>query len=133
MEREGNNKGRSAGNFGGYSGSGGGRSVIKGGSTGPSKYSGNRGSYQQGRSSGRFQQQRRPPCPRCGKMHFGAYFIDQPICYVCGMMGHIQRDCRSSNKSMGMGVAQLASSAVTTSATPPPARETPAHAWAWCS
>ncbi|XP_070057625.1 uncharacterized protein [Nicotiana tomentosiformis] len=29
------------------------------------------GSYKQGQSGEGFQQQRRPPCPRCGKMHSG--------------------------------------------------------------
>ncbi|XP_070050703.1 uncharacterized protein [Nicotiana tomentosiformis] len=87
MEREGSNKARSTGNFGGYSS--GGRSAFRGGSTGPSQpfaqssasappsgpnqqqqwsrfrpNQSNMGSYKQGRHGGRFQQQRRPPCPR---------------------------------------------------------------------
>ncbi|XP_070057144.1 uncharacterized protein [Nicotiana tomentosiformis] len=81
MERESSSKAQSAGNFGGSSG-GGGRSAFRGGSSGPSQSfaqssvsappprpglmqgshfrpsQGNRGSYQQGRSGGRFQQQR---------------------------------------------------------------------------
>ncbi|XP_070036542.1 uncharacterized protein [Nicotiana tomentosiformis] len=151
MERESSNRARSAGTFSGTSGdSGGGRTAFKGGSSGSSQsfaqYSvsappsgpsqqqgnrfipshGNRGSYKQGRSAERFQQQRRRPCPRCGKMHFGTYYMDQPKCYECGMRGHIHRDYRSSHQSMGSGTAQPASSAATTSAAPPPARGTPA-------
>ncbi|XP_070032136.1 uncharacterized protein [Nicotiana tomentosiformis] len=112
MERESSNKDRSAGNFSSTTGGcgGGGRIAFKGRSSGSSKYfsqssvstppsgpseqqgnrfrpsQGNRGSYQQGRSGGRFQQQRRPPCPRCGKMHFGTCYMDQPICYGCGIL-----------------------------------------------
>ncbi|XP_070036692.1 uncharacterized protein [Nicotiana tomentosiformis] len=152
MEREGRSNARSTDNFGGSSGGGGGKSAFGGGSLGPSKSfaqssvgaqtsgpnqqqwsrfrssQGNKGSYQQGRSGGRFQQQRRPPCPRCGKMHFGACFMDQLICYGCGMRGYIQRDCHLSDQNMGRGVAQPASFAVTTSATPPPSRGTPTPA-----
>ncbi|XP_070057245.1 uncharacterized protein [Nicotiana tomentosiformis] len=83
-EREGNSKRRTVGNLGGSSG--GGRLAFKGGSLGPSQSStqssmsaqlsglsqGNMGPHQQGPPEGIFQQQRRPPCPKCGRMYFGA-------------------------------------------------------------
>ncbi|XP_070046720.1 uncharacterized protein [Nicotiana tomentosiformis] len=149
MESKGSNKVRSAGNLGSSSGGGGDRSAFRQGpshsfaqsslSALPSRPSqqqwshfrpsqGNRGSYQQGRAGGRFQQQRRPPCPRCGKMHFGACFIDHPICYECGIMGHIQRDCCLSRQSVGRGTAQPTSSAATISAAPLLAQGTPTPA-----
>ncbi|XP_070045436.1 uncharacterized protein [Nicotiana tomentosiformis] len=148
IEREGSNKARSVGNFGGSSGGIGGRSVFREGLSGPSQsfaqssvsaqlsgYShqqwshfrlsqGNKGSYHQGRPRGRFQQQRRPPCPRCGKIHFGACLMDQTICYGCGIRGHIQRDCRSSHQSVGRGTTHPASSVATSFASPSPARGT---------
>ncbi|XP_070041052.1 uncharacterized protein [Nicotiana tomentosiformis] len=40
------------------------------------------------------------------------------------MRGHIQRDCRSSHRIMGRGAAQPASSAATTSTSPPSAQGT---------
>ncbi|XP_070046641.1 uncharacterized protein [Nicotiana tomentosiformis] len=52
--------------------------------------------------------------------------MDLPICYGCGLMGHIQRECRSSRQGMGRGRAQPSSSAAATSSAPPPARGTPA-------
>ncbi|XP_070041317.1 uncharacterized protein [Nicotiana tomentosiformis] len=151
MERDGSNKARSTGNFGGSSG--GGKSTFRGGSSGPSQSfaqssasappsgpsqqqqwsrfkpsQGNRVSNQQGRHGGRFQQQRKPPCPRCGKMHLGICYMDLLICYRCRLKGHIQRDCRSSRQGASRGMAQPASSAATTSAAPPPARGTPTPA-----
>ncbi|XP_070039167.1 uncharacterized protein [Nicotiana tomentosiformis] len=90
---------------------------------------GNRGSHQQGHHGGRFQQQRRPPFPRCGKMHLGICYMDLPIYYGYGFRGHIQRDCRSSRQGAGRGMAQPASSAATTSIAPPLARGTPTPAW----
>ncbi|XP_019229799.1 PREDICTED: DNA-binding protein HEXBP-like [Nicotiana attenuata] len=122
MEREGSSKARSAGNFGGSFGGDGGRSAFRGGSSGPSQSfsqslvsatlsgpsqqqwshfrpgQGNAGSYQLGRPGERFQQQKRPPCPRCGKMHLGVCYMNLPICYGCGLRGHIQRDCRPSRQ-----------------------------------
>ncbi|XP_070032088.1 uncharacterized protein [Nicotiana tomentosiformis] len=89
-------------------------------SSGPSQ--GNRGLNQQGRPDRRFQQ-RRLPCHKCGRMHFRACFMDLPVCYGCGVRGHIQRDCRLSHQTMGRGAAQPANSAATTS-TVPPARGT---------
>ncbi|XP_033508482.2 uncharacterized protein [Nicotiana tomentosiformis] len=85
------------------------------------------GSYQQGRPGERFQQQQRPPCPRCGKMHLGVYYMDLPICYGCGMRGDIQRDCRLSYQNMGSCTAQPASSVDATYAVPLIARGTLAH------
>ncbi|XP_070032306.1 uncharacterized protein [Nicotiana tomentosiformis] len=138
-EREGSSKARTVGNLSGSSSSV--RSVFRGGSSGLSQSfaqslisappsgpsQGNRGPHQQGRPGGRFQQQRRPPCPKCGRIHFGVYFMDLPICYGCGVRGHIQRNCRSSRRIIGRGVTQPASSVATTSIAPP-TRGTPAPA-----
>ncbi|XP_070038304.1 uncharacterized protein [Nicotiana tomentosiformis] len=133
MERQSSSKARTAGNFCGSFVGGGGRLAFRGGSSGPSQSfsqssmsaqstgssHGNRGPHQQGHPDGRFQQQRRLPWPKCWRMHFRAYFIDLPICYGCSVWGHIQRDCRSSRRIMGRGVAQPANSIATTSTTPP--------------
>ncbi|XP_070057002.1 uncharacterized protein [Nicotiana tomentosiformis] len=132
MERQSSSKARSAGNFGGSFGGGGGRSAFRGGSSGPSQSftqssvgaqlsgpsQGNRGPHQQGRPDRRFQH-RRLPCPKCGRMHFGSYFMDLPICYGCGLRGTIQRDCHSSRRNMGRVAAQPANSVATTSTAPP--------------
>ncbi|XP_070040125.1 uncharacterized protein [Nicotiana tomentosiformis] len=105
-EHEGNSKARTTGNLGGFSG--GGRSAFRERSSGKSQSfaqssmsaqpsgpsQGNMGPHQQGRPGGRFQQQWRPTCPKCGRIHVGVYFMDLPICYGCGVRGHIQRDCR---------------------------------------
>ncbi|XP_070054513.1 uncharacterized protein [Nicotiana tomentosiformis] len=90
----------------------------------------NRGSYQQGHHGGRIQQQRRPPCPRCGNIHLGICYTNLPICYGCGLRGHIKRDCLLSHQGAGRGrgMAHPASSAATTSATPPLARGNPTPA-----
>nr|XP_009802355.1 PREDICTED: uncharacterized protein LOC104247906 [Nicotiana sylvestris] len=70
---------------------------------------GSRGSHQRGRSGERFQQQQRSPCPRYGKMHSGTCYLELPICYGCGMRGHIQRHCRASCQGAGRGTAQSSS------------------------
>ncbi|XP_070045435.1 uncharacterized protein [Nicotiana tomentosiformis] len=132
MERQNSSKARSAGNFGGSSGGGCGRSAFRGASSGPSQSfaqssmgaqssgpsQGNRGPHHQGRPNRRFQQ-RRLSCPKCGRMHFGSCFMDLPVCYGCGVRGHIQRDCRSSRRNMGRGTTQPANYAATTSTAPP--------------
>ncbi|XP_070054561.1 uncharacterized protein [Nicotiana tomentosiformis] len=149
-EREGTSKARSAGNFG--ESLGGGRSAFRGGSSGPTQYHAqssasappaghsqqqgshfmpNQGSWgprHQGRSGGRFQQQRRPPCPKCGNMHLGISYMDLPICYRCGLRDHIQREWCSSRQGAGRGIAQPSNSVVATSSAPPPARGPPAPA-----
>ncbi|XP_070032238.1 uncharacterized protein [Nicotiana tomentosiformis] len=141
-EREGTSKAQSAGNFG--ESFGGGISAFKGGSSGPSQShaqssanalpaghsqqqgsrfrpnQGSRGPHHLGRSRRRFSQQRRPPCPRCGKMHSGICYMDLPICYGYGLRGHVQRECRSSRQGAGRGTAQASSSVVATSSAPPP-------------
>ncbi|XP_070032424.1 uncharacterized protein [Nicotiana tomentosiformis] len=60
-------------------------------------------------------------------MHLGICYMDLPICYGCGLRGHIQRDYLSSRQGVGRGTAQPTSSAATFVA-PPPARGTPAPA-----
>ncbi|XP_070020165.1 uncharacterized protein [Nicotiana sylvestris] len=40
--------------------------------------------------------QMRPPLPRCaqsGKQHTGQYRMGLGVCYTCGYLGHIMRDC----------------------------------------
>nr|XP_009769604.1 PREDICTED: uncharacterized protein LOC104220430 [Nicotiana sylvestris] len=116
MEKEGNSKARSTGNMGE--------------SLGPSQQQwsrfrlgqGNRGSHQWGQLGERFQKQQRSPCSRCGKMHSGICYMELPICYGCGMRGHIQRHCRVSRQGPGRGTAQPASPAVATSSSPSPSR-----------
>ncbi|XP_070014059.1 uncharacterized protein [Nicotiana sylvestris] len=54
--------------------------------------------------------------------------MELPICYGCGMRGHIQRHCRVSRQGPGRGTAQPASPAVATSSSPSPSRGTPAPA-----
>ncbi|XP_070036687.1 uncharacterized protein [Nicotiana tomentosiformis] len=110
IERGGNSKARSAGNFGGSSGSG--RSAFRGRSSGPSQYFALSSVSAQPLGPARAT---RDPTSR-------------PICYGCGMRDHIQRDCRSSHQSIGRGAAQPVSSAATTSAAPPLARDTTALA-----
>ncbi|XP_070036570.1 uncharacterized protein [Nicotiana tomentosiformis] len=116
-ERKGRSKAWTAGNLGGSSGAG--RSAFRGRSSGPSQSfaqssmsappsgpsQGNRAPHQHGRHGGRFQQQRRPHALSVGACTFGVYFIDLRICYGCSVRGHIQRDCRSSRRIMGRGVA----------------------------
>ncbi|XP_070045163.1 uncharacterized protein [Nicotiana tomentosiformis] len=108
-EQEATSKARSAGNFG--ESFGGGRSAFREGHQGyPSLML-----SLQGRSGGRFPQQRRPLCPRCGKMHSEICYMDLPICYGCVLRGHIQREYHSSHQGEGRGTAQPSSSTAATS------------------
>ncbi|XP_070010346.1 uncharacterized protein [Nicotiana sylvestris] len=61
-------------------------------------------------------------------MHLGACYLELPICYGCGMRGHIQRHCRVSHWGAGKGTTQSSSPAAATSSSPSPARGTPAPA-----
>nr|XP_009781102.1 PREDICTED: uncharacterized protein LOC104230065 [Nicotiana sylvestris] len=126
MEQKGTNKARSTGNivesFGGArlafrrGSSGSSQSVAQSSASvppsGPSQQQqwscfrpsqGSRGPHQQGRSGGRSQQQQRPPCPRCVKMHSVICYMELLICYGCGMRGHIQRHCRVSRQGADRG------------------------------
>ncbi|XP_070045403.1 uncharacterized protein [Nicotiana tomentosiformis] len=141
MEHQSSSKTRSTGNFGGSSDGAGGRSAFRGGSSGPSQSfaqssmgvqssgpsQGKKGPHQQGRPDRRFQQWRFS-CPKCGRIHFGSCFMDLPVCFGCGVRGHILRDCRSSRRIIGRDVAKPANSIATISTTPP-ARGTPAPTW----
>ncbi|XP_070010253.1 uncharacterized protein [Nicotiana sylvestris] len=61
-------------------------------------------------------------------MHSRTCYLELPICYGCGMRGHIQRHCHASRQEVGRGVAQSSSQAAATSSAPSPARGTPAPA-----
>ncbi|XP_070010153.1 uncharacterized protein [Nicotiana sylvestris] len=61
-------------------------------------------------------------------MHSGTCYLELPICYGCGMRGHIQRHYRASRQGVGRGTAQPSSQAAATSSAPSPARGTPAPA-----
>ncbi|XP_070005264.1 uncharacterized protein [Nicotiana sylvestris] len=61
-------------------------------------------------------------------MHSGICYLELPICYGCGMKGHIQRHCRVSRQGAGRGIAQSSSPKPATSSAPSPARGTPAPA-----
>ncbi|XP_070002505.1 uncharacterized protein [Nicotiana sylvestris] len=61
-------------------------------------------------------------------MHSGIFYLELPICYGCGMRGHIQRHCRVSLQGAGRGTAQSSIPAAATSLAPSLARGTPAPA-----
>ncbi|XP_070051026.1 uncharacterized protein [Nicotiana tomentosiformis] len=150
MERESSSRARSAGNFG--DSFGGGILAFWGGSAGPSQsYAQNsasspptghgqqqwsrfkpgqssRGSHNQGRSGGRFQQQQRVPCPKCGRIHSGVCYLDMLVCYECRMRGHIQRECRASRQGAGRGTTQSSSPTAAKFSAHPPARGSSAPA-----
>nr|XP_009770285.1 PREDICTED: uncharacterized protein LOC104221009 [Nicotiana sylvestris] len=56
-------------------------------------------------------------------MYSGVFFLELPVCYGCGMRGHIQRHCHASCQGAGRGSAPSSSPAVATSSSPSPARE----------
>ncbi|XP_070010152.1 uncharacterized protein [Nicotiana sylvestris] len=58
-------------------------------------------------------------------MHSGTCYLELPICYGCGMRGHIQRYCHASRQGMGRGTAQSSIQATATSSAPSTARGTP--------
>nr|XP_009771836.1 PREDICTED: uncharacterized protein LOC104222305 [Nicotiana sylvestris] len=51
-------------------------------------------------------------------MHSGTCYLELPICYGYGMMGHIQRHCRVSHQGEGRGTTQSSSPAAATSSAP---------------
>ncbi|XP_070013961.1 uncharacterized protein [Nicotiana sylvestris] len=61
-------------------------------------------------------------------MHSGTCYLELPICYGCGMRGHIQRHCRVSRQGAGIGTAQSFGLVASTSSAPSPARGTLAPA-----
>ncbi|XP_070045370.1 uncharacterized protein [Nicotiana tomentosiformis] len=114
IEREGSSKDRSVGNFGGSFGGGGGRTTFRGGSSVPSQ------SFAQSSVSA----QPSGPCQqqwshfRPGQGNRGSYQHGRPG-------GRFRQQRRPP---CPRGTAQPVSSASTTSATPPPARDTPTPA-----
>ncbi|XP_070004324.1 uncharacterized protein [Nicotiana sylvestris] len=59
-------------------------------------------------------------------MHSGICYLELPICYGCGMRGHIQRHCRVYRQGAGRGTTQSSSHVAATSSAPSPTRGTPA-------
>nr|XP_009768543.1 PREDICTED: uncharacterized protein LOC104219545 [Nicotiana sylvestris] len=81
-----------------------GRPVPGRGPSGPSHYqqsshlrpdSDSRRPHQFGHPGGKSQQQGRASCPKCGRFHSETCYLDIPMCYRCGVRGHIQRDCHA--------------------------------------
>ncbi|XP_070004757.1 uncharacterized protein [Nicotiana sylvestris] len=54
--------------------------------------------------------------------------MELPICYGCGMRGHIQRHCHASRQGTGRGTVHSSSPVTATSSAPSPARVTLAPA-----
>ncbi|XP_070025560.1 uncharacterized protein [Nicotiana sylvestris] len=77
--------------------------------------------HQSGRPGERFQQQGRSLCPKWRRFHTKYCYLDNPVCYRCGVRGHIQRDCRTPSQGMGRGFAQSSGSSAATSSMRPPA------------
>uniref|UniRef100_A0A1U7V8N6 Uncharacterized protein LOC104211283 n=2 Tax=Nicotiana sylvestris TaxID=4096 RepID=A0A1U7V8N6_NICSY len=77
--------------------------------------------HHSGHPGGRSQQQRRASCPKCGRFHSKTCYLDIPVCYRCGVRGHIQRDYRAPSQGMGRGFAQSSGSSAATSSVRPPA------------
>nr|XP_009786235.1 PREDICTED: uncharacterized protein LOC104234376 [Nicotiana sylvestris] len=61
-------------------------------------------------------------------MHLGICYLELPICFECGIRGHIQRHCHVSRQGSGRGTTQSSSPAAATSSAPSPSRDTPAPA-----
>nr|XP_016474552.1 PREDICTED: uncharacterized protein LOC107796314 [Nicotiana tabacum] len=76
--------------------------------------------YHFGRPGGRSQQQGRASCPKCGRFHSETCYLDIPLCYRCGVRGHIQQDCRAPSQGMSGGFAQSSGSSASTSSVCPP-------------
>ncbi|XP_070030002.1 uncharacterized protein [Nicotiana sylvestris] len=55
-------------------------------------------------------------------MHSGVCYLELPVCYGCGMRGHIQRHCCVSLQGAGRGTTQSFSLVDATSSAPSPAR-----------
>ncbi|XP_070003090.1 uncharacterized protein [Nicotiana sylvestris] len=77
--------------------------------------------HQSGRPGGGSQQQGGALFPKCGRFHTEACYLDIPVCYRCGVRGHIQRDCHAPRQGTGRGFAQPSGSSAATSSTRPPA------------
>nr|XP_009797102.1 PREDICTED: uncharacterized protein LOC104243589 [Nicotiana sylvestris] len=60
-------------------------------------------------------------CPKCGRFHTEACYLDIPVCYRCRVRGHIQRDCHAPRQGTGRGFAQPSSSSAATPSVRPPA------------
>ncbi|XP_070056619.1 uncharacterized protein [Nicotiana tomentosiformis] len=60
--------------------------------------------------------------------NFGESFGRGRLAFSRGLRGHIQRECRSSRRGAGKGIAHLSSSAAATSSEPPLARGPPVPA-----
>nr|XP_009769096.1 PREDICTED: uncharacterized protein LOC104220007 [Nicotiana sylvestris] len=61
-------------------------------------------------------------------MYSGTCYLELPICYGCGMRGHIQRHCRVFRQGVGRGTTHSSNPATATSSVSSPDRGTPAPA-----
>ncbi|XP_070025343.1 uncharacterized protein [Nicotiana sylvestris] len=77
--------------------------------------------HQSGRPRGGSQQHGGALCPKCGRFHTEDCYLDIPVCYRCGVRGHIQRDCQAPRQGTGRGFAQPSGSLAATSSACPPA------------
>nr|XP_009795197.1 PREDICTED: uncharacterized protein LOC104241927 [Nicotiana sylvestris] len=77
--------------------------------------------HQSGPLGGGSQQQGGALCPKCGRFHTEACYLDIPVCYRCGVRGHIQWDCHAPRQGMDRGFAHPSGSSAATSSTRPPA------------
>uniref|UniRef100_A0A1U7WGA2 Uncharacterized protein LOC104226096 n=1 Tax=Nicotiana sylvestris TaxID=4096 RepID=A0A1U7WGA2_NICSY len=77
--------------------------------------------HQSGRPGEGSQQQGGALCPKCGRFHTEAFYLDIPVSYRCGVRGHIQRDCHVPSQDTGRGFAQPSGSSAGTSSARPPA------------
>ncbi|XP_019256269.1 PREDICTED: uncharacterized protein LOC109234655, partial [Nicotiana attenuata] len=80
-----------------------------------------RRSRQSGRPRVGSQQRGGTTCPKCGRFHAETCYLDIPVCYRCGVRGHIQWDSRVPSQGMGRGSAQSSGSSVATSSVHPAA------------
>nr|XP_009769493.1 PREDICTED: uncharacterized protein LOC104220348 [Nicotiana sylvestris] len=133
MESEGNSNARSTGNMG--ESLGGGRSAFWGGSSEMAQTaivesfqarSGQQGIPPAGSVRREIPAAAEVLCLRCGKIHSGTCYLELPICYGCGIRGHVQRHCRVSRQGAGRGTILSSSPAVATSSAPSLPRGAPA-------
>ncbi|KAJ1433763.1 Zinc finger, CCHC-type [Sesbania bispinosa] len=100
----------------------------RGGSSGQSFGSAQSRRSDQGRSSRTTFPQRHfgvtsTPCPTCRRLHTGACFGDNRVCYQCVQAGHIRRDCPTSVTQPSSSHASAPAALASSQAPSAPARE----------